>query len=220
LKGIILSQKAILEKLADCVSNYDIDGTKIVAEEVIKHGINPVNAVENGLAKGLRVVGDKFGDGGVFLTELMMAAEAMFAGLEILKPELTKSKMEAKSSGRVVIGTVQGDIHDLGKNIVAVMLVANGFEVIDLGVDVPVDKFVEAVKEKKPDMVGLSSLMTTTMVEQEKVIEALRGEDLNVKVLVGGAPITGEWAEKIGADGAAGDASEAAKVALALMKRV
>ena len=198
--------------------NYDVDGAKDAAREAIKSGVDPVNAVENGLAKGLKAVGDKFGDGEVFLTELMLAAQAMFASLEILKPEMMKSGRGFKSSGKVVIGTVQGDMHDIGKNVVASLLIANGFEVIDLGVDVSAEKFVEAVKEKKPDMVGLSSLMTTTMSEQKKVIDAFKEDSLIVKVLVGGAPITKEWAERIGADGTASDASEAAKLALNLMK--
>jgi corrinoid protein of di/trimethylamine methyltransferase len=205
--------------LENSVSNYNVDGARDAAREAIKAALDPVDAVENGLAKGLKVVGDKFGDGEVFLTELMSAAQAMSAGLEVLKPEMAKLGREVKSSGKIIIGTVQGDVHDIGKNVVASLLVANGFEVMDLGVDVPAEKFVEGVKEKKPDMIGLSSLMTTTMSEQKKIIDTLKDERLRVKVLVGGAPITKEWAERIGADGTASDASEAALVALNLMKR-
>jgi methylmalonyl-CoA mutase cobalamin-binding domain/chain len=131
---------------------------------------------------------------------------------------LAKSNREVKSIGKVVIGTVQGDVHDIGKNVVAALLVANGFEVIDLGVDVSLDKFVEAAQAKNPDIVGLSSLMSTTMTEQKKVLDALRTERLPVKILVGGALVTKEWAQKIGADGTASDANEAAKLALSLMK--
>ena len=214
-----MSETEILRKLADKVLNYDIQGAKEAAREAIQCGVDPVNAVDNGLAKGLKVVGDKFGDGEVFLTELMLAGQAMSAGLEILKPEMAKSSRGVRSAGRIVLGTVQGDMHDIGKNVVASLLIANGFEVIDLGVDVPAEKFVDVVKERKPDMVGLSSLMTTTMPEQKKVVETLKDEGLRVKVLVGGAPITKEWAERIGADGTASDASEAALVALNLMKR-
>jgi corrinoid protein of di/trimethylamine methyltransferase len=213
-----LSKNEILERLSNSVSSYNIDGARDAAREAIQAALDPVDAIENGLAKGLKLVGDKFGDGEVFLTELMSAAQAMSAGLEVLKPEMAKSGREVKSSGKIIIGTVQGDMHDIGKNVVASLLVANGFEVMDLGVDVPAEKFLEGVKERKPDMIGLSSLMTTTMPEQKKIIEALKDEGLRVKVLVGGAPITKEWAEKIGADGTARDASEAAHVALNLMK--
>lgn len=213
-----MSEKETLDKLATCILTYDIDGVKAAAKEAIKDGIDPVSAIQNGLAKGLKAVGDRFGDGEAFLTDLMMAAEVMNAALEILRPQLAKSNREIKTSGKVVIGTVQGDVHDIGKNVVAALLAANGFEVIDLGVDVSLDKFVGAVKEKNPDIVGLSSLMSTTMTEQRKVVDELRTQGLYVKVLVGGAPVTQEWAKKIGADGTARDAGEAAKLALSLMK--
>lgn len=216
--GRDLSEKEIFDKLAACVLTYDIDGVKAATKQAIKDGIDPLSAIQDGLAKGLKAVGERFGDGEAFLTDLMMAAEVMSAALEILRPELVKSNREVKSIGKVEIGTVQGDVHDIGKNLVAALLVANGFEVIDLGVDVSLDKFVEAAKAKNPDIVGLSSLMSTTMTEQKKVLDALRTERLLVKILVGGAPVTKEWAQKIGADGTASDANEAAKLALSLMK--
>lgn len=216
--GNNLSEKETFDKLATCVLTSDIDGVKAAAKQAIKDGIDPLSAIQDGLAKGLKAVGERFGDGEAFLTDLMMAAQVMSAALEILRPELVKSNRDVKSIGKVEIGTVQGDVHDIGKNLVAALLVANGFEVIDLGVDVSLEKFVEAAQTKNPDIVGLSSLMSTTMTEQKKILDALRTERLPVKILVGGAPVTEEWAKKIGADGTASDANEAAKLALSLMK--
>ncbi|MEM1550264.1 MAG: cobalamin-dependent protein, partial [Candidatus Methanomethylicia archaeon] len=159
------------------------------------------------------------GSGEIFLTELAIAAEAMKEALKIFEPAILKSGRERKVLGRIVIGTVEGDIHDIGKNIVSTLLMASGFEVIDLGVDVPVEVFVEKVKELKPDILALSALMTTTMIKMVDVIKALEREGLRdkVKVMIGGAPTSKDWAREIGADGHGVDAIEAVEVAKKLI---
>jgi corrinoid protein of di/trimethylamine methyltransferase len=176
--------------------------------------------LEEGLAKALREVGDRFGRGDAFITELIAAAQAMEAGAAVLNEEIARRGASRRAVGRFLIGTVEGDIHSIGKNIVATMLSAAGFEVIDMGVDVKTEEFIERVREVKPDILGLSALMTTTMMKQRDVIEALRAAGLRegVKVIVGGAPVTEDWAEEIGADACGPDAGSAVKTALGLME--
>lgn len=214
-KRVDSMEKEILNKLVNAVVNCDVEGATKTAGEALKAGVDPVVAIEDGLAKGIKIVGDKFGAGEAFLTELMISAQAMKQAMAVLEPAISKSKRARKAApGKVVIGTVEGDIHDIGKTIVATMLSVAGFEVVDLGVDVPIDKFIEKVKEVKPNIVGLSALMTTTMVKMADVIKALENEGLRrkVKVVVGGAPTSKQWAEEIGADGQGGDAMEAVEV--------
>jgi len=165
------------------------------------------------------IVGDKFGKGEAYLMELMMSAQAMKSGLHVIEPELKKSKGGQKHIGTVVIGTVEGDIHDIGKTIVATMFEVNGFKVYDLGCDVKNETFLEKVKEVNPNILGLSALLSTTMVKQAEVIKALteRGTRSNVKIMIGGAPITQEWAREIGADDSAPDAITAVSKAKALV---
>jgi len=170
----------------------------------------------------LRVVGDKFEQGDIFLLHLVTAGEAAKKVIsEYLDPILKKEGAKRKKAGSVVIGTVAGDIHDIGKNIVSSMLFASGFEVIDLGKDVPIETFVQAVREHGPDLLGMSALLSTSLPSQKGVIEALKRENLRgmIKVIVGGAPVTAEWAKEIGADGYAEDAVEAARVALNLVRK-
>jgi len=215
-----MSVEKLIEDLRNAVINYDAEGAENLAKKALSMNIDPLKVIEEGLTVGIREVGEKFANGEIFLPELIMAAEAMKKALDVLLPELKKTGKERKVLGKVVIGTVAGDIHSIGKNIVASMLIANGFEVYDIGEDVPAEKFVEKVKELKPNIVGLSALMTTTLPEQKKVIEALKREGLRdkVKVIIGGAPTSMEWAEEIGADGWAPDASEAVKVAKKLLR--
>jgi corrinoid protein of di/trimethylamine methyltransferase len=209
-----------LNKLMNAVLNYDPEAAVKAAEEALQKGVDPVEAIEEGLAKGVRIVGERFGAGEAFLTELVIAAEAMKQGLKVLEPAILKSAREKKTLGRILIGTVEGDIHDIGKNIVSTLLMVAGFEVIDIGVDVPTEKFVEKVKEAKPEIVGMSALMTTTMAKMADVIEALKREGLRekVKVIIGGAPTSKKWAEEIGADAHGGDAIEAVEIAKKLVK--
>jgi len=217
--GGYVMREIILNKLMEAILNYDIEGAVKAAEEALKYGLDPIDAIENGLAKGIKIVGEKFGSGEIFLTELAIAAEAMKEALKIFEPAILKSGRERKVLGRIVIGTVEGDIHDIGKNIVSTLLMASGFEVIDLGVDVPVEVFVEKVKELKPDILALSALMTTTMIKMVDVIKALEREGLRdkVKVMIGGAPTSKDWAREIGADGHGVDAIEAVEVAKKLI---
>jgi len=206
------SEDEILSKLRDAVVNLDIEGIQEACREAIEAGIPAYRAVTDGMAKGMDVVGEKYEKGEYFLAELIMAGEVMKEGMKILEPHLKGG--EVKKIGKVVIGTVRGDLHDIGKNIVVTLLEAAGFEVVDLGVDVPPEKFVEAVKQNKPDIVGMSALLTTTMIEMENVIKALKEAGLRdkVKIIIGGAPITQEYAEKIGADAAAKDAVEGVNI--------
>jgi len=173
-----------------------------------------------GIAKGLRIVGDKYERGELFLMHLVAAAEpAQKAVKELLEPEIKKKAGERKSLGKVVIGTVQGDIHDIGKNIVASMLFAAGFDVIDLGKDVPAEEFAKKAKELNANIVGASALLSTTLPVQKEIVEALKAMGIRdkVKVIFGGAPCTPEWVEEIGGDGYAENAIEAIKVAKRLI---
>jgi corrinoid protein of di/trimethylamine methyltransferase len=195
------------------------EAARTAASEALKAEIDPLEAVENGLAKGLREVGRKFECGEMFLMQLILSGEAMKTGLKILKPEMLRQKKQLKASGSFLIGTVEGDVHDIGKSIVAAMLTAEGFDVTDGGVDVSDKVFVNKTQELKPQIIGLSALMTTTRTKQKDVIEALKQAGLRnaVKVMVGGATVTPEWAKEIGADGYGEDAVEAAKNARELL---
>jgi corrinoid protein of di/trimethylamine methyltransferase len=202
----------VSEELFQAMADSVIDGEPEIAADLarraIAEGIDPLEAVNKGFVRGVDEVGAQFGCGEAFLPDLVLAGEAMKAAMAVLDPELAKSGSHRQTLGKVVIGTVKGDIHDIGKTLVATMLSSSGFEVQDLGVDVPVAKFAETAREVKADIVGLSALLTTTMVNQKAVIEAIEDMGLRpkVKVLVGGAPVTRAWAESIGADGFSEDA--------------
>jgi len=207
-----MRKQEVLARLRDCVVNLDIDGVKRAAREALEAGVTPYEAIMEGMAKGMEVVGQKYEAGEYFLAELIMAGETMKEGLSVLEPYMKTGDM--KHIGKVVIGTVEGDLHDIGKNVVITLLTASGFEVIDLGVDVPAEKFVEAVKQYKPDIVAMSALLTTTMVNMAKVIKALEQAGLRdkVKIIVGGAPLTEEYAKQIGADAYGRDAVEGVNI--------
>jgi len=196
-----MSSAEIARNLKQAIVELDIDRVQILAEEAVKRNVDPTEAVE-ALSSGIRIIGDRFGAGEAFISELIMAAETMKAGLEILRPSIIEKKLERPSIGIVVIGTVQGDVHDIGKNIVATMLEAAGFTVIDLGVDVPAEKFVEQAEQSKAHIIAMSALLTTTAPEQKTVIELLTKTGLrkDVKVAVGGAAASQEWARQIGAE--------------------
>ncbi|MDH5437389.1 MAG: corrinoid protein [Candidatus Bathyarchaeota archaeon] len=208
----------VLNRLKEAVTNYDVDGAVKAAQEVIKTGFDPLRAIEEGLADGLKVIGDKFGSGEIFLPMLMISAEATKKALAILEPAVAEGKSR-KVLGKVVIGTVEGDIHDIGKSIVAAMLTANGFEVHDIGCDVPTSTFIEKVKEVDPDIIGMSALLTTTMPKMTELINTLKKGGLRekVKVIVGGAPVSAAWAEQIGADAYGEDAMAAVDVTKKLL---
>jgi corrinoid protein of di/trimethylamine methyltransferase len=210
----------ILEELSKAVLDCDLEKVKNLTGKAISMNIDPLTIIEKGLADGIKKVGELFERGEVFLPDLMMAAEAMKAGISILEPILKSKKKHRAFLGRVIIGTVEGDIHDIGKNIVATMLEANGFEVIDLGVDVSTEKFISKVKELNPDILAMSALLYTTVPKMGEVIKALEKEGLRsyVKVMVGGAPVTSEIAKKMGADAYGENATSAVREAVRLMK--
>ena len=213
-----MSETQILGKLCETVISGDVDAVTGAAREAIRRGVDPVKAIENGLSKGAKIIGDKFERLEIFLPDLLVAAEAMKAGLEILLAEIPKDKTLRK--GTVVCGTVRGDVHEIGKRIVAALLQANGFEVYDLGADVPSSKFIEEAGRVRADIIGLSALMSSTLGAQKDVIDYLKavGERKKYIVMVGGGPTTQEWADQIGADGYAKTAPEAVKLAIKLVK--
>ena len=207
-------KEGILKGLKEAVIAGDPEAVIRLCNEAIEAGIDPIEAIEKGLVAGVLELGDMWIRGEAFIADLVAAADALKAGLAILKKELAKRGKEMKYKGRVVIGTVEGDIHDIGKTLVATFLEVAGFEVIDLGVDVTGEKFIEAIKKYNPDIVAMSALMTTTMLNQRKIIEAIKAAGLRdkVKIIVGGAPTSEEWAKQIGADGWAPDAISAVKL--------
>ena len=214
-----MMSEANLEKLSKSVIDGDVDTVRSIVKDSLKAGMNPLEIVDKGLAKGIRTVGERYGRGEIFLTELLMGAEAMKIGMEIINPEIQRQKKELKRVGSMVIGTVSGDIHDLGKNIVTALFSAHGFDVVDLGVDVPDQKFIEKVKELKPDILGLSALMTSTIPKQRDIINTLKSQGLRdkVKVMIGGAAVNEDFAHEIGADGYAENANDAVNKAKLLV---
>jgi len=207
--------------LANSVLTFDPDKVVEVSKKALEARLHPTDIIENGLAKGLQTVGKKFESGEFYLMELVAAAEATKKALsEVLEPELAKQKGERKSLGKIVIGTVAGDIHDIGKTIVAAMLFAAGFQVYDLGKDVPTEEFVRKGKEARAEMIASSALLTTTLPMQHEILRTLAAQGMrdSVKVIVGGAPATKEWATEIGADGYGENATEAVRLAQRLIK--
>jgi corrinoid protein of di/trimethylamine methyltransferase len=205
------------EQLSDAIVAGDAATVAALTQNLVDEGMEADIILNTGLIPPMDIVGERFETGEIFVPEMLIAARAMQAGLDVLRPLLAQS--EAQSAGRVAIGTVKGDMHDIGKNLVALMLEGAGFEVIDLGVDVPPEKFVEIVRDGV-DVLGLSALLTTTMVNITPVLDALEEAGLRdkVKVIVGGAPLTPEFAENINADGYAADASQAVKLVRSLIQ--
>jgi corrinoid protein of di/trimethylamine methyltransferase len=215
-----VANERLFEEMTNAVIAGLPDKACELANEVLQAGIDPLAAIEQGFKPGMDVVGEGFAKGELFIPDLMMSSRAMQEGIAILEPELLKRKQELQTLGKVVIGTVQGDIHEIGKTLVATMLSANGFQVHDLGVDVSPQRFVDAVRKVDADVVGLSALLTTTMLNQEAVILTLKEAGLRdqVKVIIGGVPASPEWAEEIGADAYAENAMEAVEVVKGLVQ--
>jgi len=211
------NKERILEDLSSSVVNLDEEKVDEAARKVLAQGIDPVEAVEKGLAVGLRELGAKYEKGELFLAHMVYGASIFQMGLKILEPELKKTPREIKHLGTIVLGTVEGDIHDIGKNIVGALLGAVGFKVVDLGKDVPVEMFVSKAKELKAELVGASALLTTTIPMQREIIQALKREGLKCKVMIGGAACSEEWAREIGADAYGVDAVDAIRKAKALI---
>jgi 5-methyltetrahydrofolate--homocysteine methyltransferase len=208
-----------IERLREAVVKYDLDNVEALAKAVLDAHVNPLAAIREGLAKGIKEVGDKYERGDAYLPELVMAATVMKKGIAILEPHLPAGA-DLGGLGKVVLGTVEGDIHDIGKSLVGTILGTSGFKVIDLGVDVSTDRFIEAVVKESPEILGMSALMTTTMVNMPKVVSVLASKGLrkNIVIMVGGAPTSKEWAMEIGADAHAGDAVEASSLAKKFVK--
>ncbi len=209
----------ILARITASILEGDPDATVDVVNAAIGKGLAPMAIIEKGLMPGMNEVGDRFSKGEFFLPQLIIAARCMQLAMELLQPLLLARKEAVKTAGTVVIGTVKGDIHEIGKSLVATMLSANGFKVYDLGVNVTTEDFVAKVKETGANLLGLSALLTTTMTVQREVIEALQKAGLRkqVKVLLGGAPVNQQWCDSIGADGYAEDAVGAVALARQLV---
>ena len=204
----------IYARMQASILDYDPDAAKAAAREAVAAGLNPVEALEKGFAEPLRKQGEAFDRMEIFLPQLVMAADAMKAGVALLEEALKAGGGALVKKGVVVLGTVEGDIHDIGKTVVAAMLQANGYEVHDLGVEVPATRFIQAAQETGAHIIGLSALLSTTMLYQRDVIELLRNKGLKESyfVIVGGAPVTQAWADQIGADAFARDAVAAVRV--------
>ncbi len=206
------------EKLSNSVIKGNREEVVELTQEAVDEGVKPNEIINQGLINGMNVVGKRFKAGDMFVPEVLMAAKAMKGGMEIVQPLLVEGERE--EAGRVVLGTVAGDLHDIGKNLVGMMMESGGLEVTDLGTDVEADEFVESIREFKPHLLGMSALLTTTMLEMKDVIEVLEEEGLrdDVKVIVGGAPVTKEFADEIGADGWAPDAASAKDLVFELLE--
>ncbi len=208
------------EVLDQIAKELFVGNAKAVAELVqkaLEEGIAPQDILGNGLIKGMNEVGIKFKANEIYVPEVLIAARAMKAGMEILKPKLVATGV--KPMAKMVIGTVKGDLHDIGKNLVSMMMEGAGFEVIDLGIDVPAEKFIQAVKENEPELVGMSALLTTTMIQIRENLKAFNEAGLRnrVKIMIGGAPVTQKFADEVGADGYAPDAASAVDKAKELL---
>jgi len=211
--------KGYFDKLAQTVIDGEVEECVELVKEGLEKGVDPVEAIEKGLARGIMKVGDDFGAGVVFLPELIMAADVMKQGTQILDEKIRAAGTARKTLGSIVIGTVKGDIHDIGKSVVAAVLQANGFDVADIGIDVPVDGFLKAVRDQGADVLGMSTLLTLPLQVMGEVIERMKEEGLRdrVRVMVGGCPVTQEFAEEIGADAVGFDAADAVKKAKSLL---
>jgi len=206
-----------LETIKQRVVDGDAKGTAALAQQALDEGMPAQSILNDALIHGMGVVGELFEKNEYFVPELLLAARAMYAALDLLRPHLQAGDFEA--AGKAVVGTVQGDLHDIGKKLVVIMLEGNGFEVVDLGTDVPPERFVEAVRENGSQLVGLSALLTSALPAMEQTVRAIREYDpsMKVKVIVGGAPVTQAFADSIGADGFGRDASAAVTLARRLL---
>ncbi len=214
---MLKTKEQILKELADAIVAMDEDGAVKLAGEALRQGIGAHEAIIDGLSKGMDVVGVKYESGEYFIPQLLVCSDAMYAAIEVLKPYLKGT--DAKSAGSIVIGVVEGDTHDIGKNLVKIMLESSGFEVHDLGRDVPLQKFMDEAEKVRARMICLSTLMTTAMSGMEEVVDMLKAAGLRdkYKVMVGGGPISQSFADAIGADGYASDAVHAVKKARELL---
>ncbi|MFQ5484033.1 MAG: B12-binding domain-containing protein [Desulfobacterales bacterium] len=213
-------RQEILKTLDEGVVEYDEDQVKEAAHRALDEGVNAYDAVMNGLAAGMEKVGELYDQQEYFVPELLMCADALYVGLDILKPHISLEDLGDKPKGQVVIGTVQGDVHDIGKNIIKLMFEVAGFTVHDLGRDVPLEKFVEEQLRTDSEIVALSAMMTTTMMGMKKVIEMIKDRNPNVAIMLGGAPVTKDTADLFGADGYAETAGNAVQEAIKMISQL
>jgi len=210
-------REELLKELHEGVVEYDEDRVKTASQAVLDEGLNAYDAIMNGLAAGMEEVGELYDQQEYFVPELLMCADALYAGLDILKPHIRPEDIGASAKGQVVIGTVQGDVHDIGKNIIKMMFEVAGFTVHDLGRDVPLENFVEEQLKTDSEIVALSAMMTTTMMGMQKVIEMIKEKNPKVQIMLGGAPVTSDVADLFGADGYAESAGNAVQEAVKMI---
>ena len=208
----------ILKKLREALINYDEDGVGEWAKTALDEGVDPFVATLDGLADGMIEVGELYNKKEYFVPELLLCSDALYAGLDILRPAIKASGRESGAKGSIVLGVVEGDVHDIGKNLIKMMFDVAGWTVYDLGKDVPLEKFVEEQLRTDSDIVGLSALMTTSMVAMPEIVKKLKEKNPNVRIMLGGAPITSEIVDKYGADGYAENAGTAVDEAIRLIK--
>lgn len=216
-----MDKNRLLEKLAAVVIDGTEDEAKVLAQAVVANKIDPLEAIEQGLSKGMEIIGGRFECGDAYLPELLMAAASFNAAMAVLKPEIEAQKKQLVKLGKVLIGTVKGDVHSIGKDIVASVLDTSGFDVVDMGVDNPSLNIIQEAQKIQADVIALSSLMTTTMPAQKEVIDTLKEMGIRQKyfVIIGGGPVNQEWADKIGADGYGKSAIDAVALVKGLMAK-
>jgi len=210
----------LLKDLSDAVVDMEEDKAKETSQRVLDEGLNAYDAIMNGLAAGMEIVGDLYDKHEYFVPELLMCADALYAGLDILKPHIKPEDLGESAKGQVVIGTVQGDVHDIGKNIIKMMFEVAGFTVHDLGRDVPLEKFVEEQMRTDSDIVALSAMMTTTMMGMKKVVQMIKEKNPDVAIMLGGAPVTKDVTDLFGADGYAESAGNAVQEAIKMISQL
>ena len=210
----------LLKDLSDAVVDMEEDKAKETSQRVLDEGLNAYDAIMNGLAAGMEIVGDLYDKHEYFVPELLMCADALYAGLDILKPHIKPEDLGESAKGQVVIGTVQGDVHDIGKNIIKMIFEVAGFTVHDLGRDVPLEKFVEEQMRTDSDIVALSAMMTTTMMGMKKVVQMIKEKNPDVAIMLGGAPVTKDVTDLFGADGYAESAGNAVQEAIKMISQL
>ncbi len=213
-------REGLLKELSDGVVNFDEDKVAEAAKRVLEEGLDAYDAIMNGMAVGMEIVGDLYDKHEYFVPELLLCADALYAGLDILRPHIKREDQVDKLKGQVVLGTVQGDVHDIGKNLIKLMFDVAGFTVHDLGRDVPLEKFVEEQVRTDSEIVALSAMMTTTMMGMKKVVEMIKKKNPDVMIMLGGAPVTKDVADLFGADGYAESAGNAVQEAIKMISRL
>ncbi len=213
-------REELLKTLKDGVVDFEEDTVKETAQRVLDEGLDAYDAVMNGLAAGMEIVGDLYDKHEYFVPELLMASDALYAGLDILKPHISVEDQDKRLKGQVVMGTVQGGVHDIGKNLIKMMFEVAGFTVHDLGRDVPLEKFAEEQMRTDSEIVALSAMMTTTMMGMKKVVQMIKEKNPNVKIMLGGAPVTNDVATLFGADGYAESAGNAVQEAIKMISHL